>query len=382
MKYVNRYLTITFVSIISLLTSCTYDYEYPTEITYHIEDNGFHEMIIDTLEKYEASIVYYDREKYIYEYDRNGNELRHFKMDLLYRDTFKSASNASYIIIKVSMDAGEMGYICTEPINIKFGRNEIILNENTPVHVEFNELDETKPIKYHIVDNGFHEMIIDTLNMYGASIIYYDREKYIYEYDENGNELRNFKMDLLYRENFDSDPKASYIIVKVAMDAGEMGYICTDPIELTRLRYEKNEIELNENTPVHVELNIPEDNLPTRYVLTEDETLDKVLLPVVQANGYSDYMTSFYVHEMNKDDVEIKEVNVKKAMLGELQITSDDSTYLIVEIALYKPNGMYIGSVDVDKLFPITAHKLLKIDLNSDIKVKSSCFADCEIITP
>ena len=31
MKYVNRYLTITFVSIISLLTSCTYDYEYPTE---------------------------------------------------------------------------------------------------------------------------------------------------------------------------------------------------------------------------------------------------------------------------------------------------------------------------------------------------------------
>ena len=88
MKYVNRYLTITFVSIISLLTSCTYDYEYPTEITYHIEDNGFHEMIIDTLEKYEASIVYYDREKYIYEYDRNGNELRHFKMDLLYRDTF------------------------------------------------------------------------------------------------------------------------------------------------------------------------------------------------------------------------------------------------------------------------------------------------------
>ena len=57
-------------------------------------------------------------------------------------------------------------------------------------------------------------------------------------------------------------------------------------------------------------------------------------------------------------------------------------TNLIVEIALYKPNGMYIGSVDVDKLFPITAHKLLKIDLNSDIKVKSSCFADCEIITP
>ena len=140
MTYINKKIKIYLVLILSFLVSCTYDYQYPTDLSskYHIVDvdDGFHGMTLDILKQYGASIIYYNREKTISEYDGNGTELRTIKMDLKFVDTFMSSNGAAYIVIKVAMNRGEMGYVCTDPIRLNFGQNEITLDENTPVHVE------------------------------------------------------------------------------------------------------------------------------------------------------------------------------------------------------------------------------------------------------
>ena len=141
---INRIILWSLATIIFLLSSCTYDYVYEiyegnSVKRYTITDDGFHNKTIVILEEYGASTTYYDREKYIQEFDKNGNLLKQFKMDLKFVDNFVSAPGTAYIVVKVAMNAGEMGYICTDPIELKpWVLNEIVIDENTAVHVELN----------------------------------------------------------------------------------------------------------------------------------------------------------------------------------------------------------------------------------------------------
>lgn len=225
---------------------------------------------------------------------------------------------------------------------------------------------------FTIKDDGFHYMVLSILEEYGASIVYHQREQTIEQYDKDGQLLQGGKYDLA-RDYYISAPGTAYIVVKVAMNAGKMGYICTDPIELKPVGV--NEITLDANTPVHVELDVPEESLPTRYIITQNKNIENVLLPIAKANGQSGYMASLYVHEFNANNEEVKKTNVKQSMLGELLIASEKTHYFIIEIALYKTNGIYFGSVEVDAVYNITPHKLLKVHLDNNVKVKASQFS-------
>lgn len=238
---------------------------------------------------------------------------------------------------------------------------------------EYDIYDGNTVKRYTLTDNGFHQLILDTLNEYGASTMHQQRIQTVEEYDKDGNILYGGKFDMA-QNCYISAHGASNIIVKVAMNAGEMGYICTEPFYLKPGG--TNEIVLDENTPVYVELNVPEESLPTRYIITEDKDLDEVLLPIAQANGYDGYQASLYIHEYNANGIEIKCTNVKKAMLGELQMASVNSAYFIIEIALYKTNGIYFGAVDIDTIFNLIPHKLLKVNLDKTIVVKNSQYSN------
>lgn len=165
---ITKYLLWLIASITLLMSSCTHNYVYDIENSvwnYCILDDGFHEMSLGILKKYGASTVYHQREKSIIELDKKGAELSvgHLihvgdlngmpmygvqgRIDLSSEHTV-STPNASYLIIRVAMNAGEMGYICTDPIELKPGGvNEIILDANTPVHVELNVSEKSLPTR-------------------------------------------------------------------------------------------------------------------------------------------------------------------------------------------------------------------------------------------
>lgn len=336
--------------------------------TVQISDK-FSQKIIDVANN--CNISNYSTDLYVREYDNNKQLLSTSKVT----DKYTKVSAATQFI---SLYSELIDDNCVTFARINDGRFfDLLIGEITNILLDDVEIivDDLSEKKYSIEDNGFHEMTLRILKEYGASIVYHQRGKTIEQYDKEGNLLKGGKYNLA-EDCYVSAPGAAYIVVKVAMNAGKMGYICTDPIELKLGGI--NEIILDKNTPVHVELNMSEESLPTRYIISQAENFDKVLLPIAQANGYdsntsSINQSSIYVHIFNEKGDEIDVVNVKKSMLGELQTTSDNATSFIIRIALYKPKGSYLvaeEAVEVDEVYHLTPHKLTKVILDNNTKIK------------
>lgn len=326
--------------------------------------DGFEQIVADIAKTYNLSN--YSTTLYVKEYGQDKELLSTSKVT----EKYTKVSAATQFVQIYSYLVDESGVKFALIKNNHF--YELHAEEITTINMDntYNIVDDLSTKNYFVKDNGFHEMTLSILKEYGASTIYYDRKKYIQEFDKEGKLLTRFKMDLKFVDHFTSSPGTSYIVIQVAMNNGEMGFIHTDPIEL---KYGlTNEVILDDNTPIHVELNVPEESLPTRYIINIAQGLDDVLLPIAKANVISEYFTSIYVHEYNSTNHELRSINVKKSMLGELQKSSEDATFLIIEIALYKQNGEYLGSVEVEKEYTLLPHKCLTISLDETVKVRES----------